>query len=303
MTGRTTRNATEWLLVTLAISLGSVGPAYAQDADSPAVTEPASDAAPTPPASADTPAPAETPAPAPVQAAPAPAAETAPQGQSDTPSAPSSDPRAARARSLFQVGLQLLNEGLFADALRSFQESVELARRPRGLRNIAECFRGLGRHREARETFDAILREFPNEDPEWLLSVRRARTESAGKIAMYTISGLPTEAQNVQIRVDGAIRDVAGPPFRVELDPGRRVVEVRADGYQEFRWEDRVPEAEIRELPVQLEEIPEAPSIVASPWFWVVTGVVIAAGAAVGYYFLDKDAQLDGQPGTTVVNL
>ncbi len=300
MTGRTTRNATEWLLITLAISLGSVAPAFAQDANSPAVTEPASEAARTP-ASAETPATAETP----VQVAPAaaPAAETTPQGQSDTPSGPSSDPRTARARSLFQVGLQLLNDGLFADALRSFQESVELVRRPRGLRNIAECFRGLGRHRDARETFDAILREFPNEEPEWLLGVRRARTESAGKIATYTITGLPAEAENVQIRIDGAIRDMAGPPFRVELDPGRRVVEVRADGYQEFRWEDRVPEADIRELPVQLEEIPEAPSIVASPWFWVVTGVVIAAGAAVGYYFLDKDAQLDGQPGTTVVNL
>lgn len=216
-----------------------------------------------------------------------------------TTAAPADNNRVQRARELFMRGVERLQQQLYTDALNDFEASFELVRRPNSLNNIGVCLRAIGRHREARDRFNQLLTEFPNADPGFLDQARQFRDEEARKVVTLTLTGLP-DVEGITVRIDSRDADMpAARPARFEVDPGMRSVDVSAPDYEVFHWSERATEGESLEVPVNMVPI-ERQSIVSSPWLWIAVVAVVAAGAGVTYYFVDKDAQLDSRTPITV---
>ncbi len=87
------------------------------------------------------------------------------------------------------------------------------------------------------------------------------------------------------IVVDG--KTVAQGRFDGPLDPGPHHLDVSEQGRQTYRADLDLQDGETRQLQVTLEEEKRG----ASPWPWILGGVAVAAGAAVGGYFLFKPQQ------------
>ena len=92
-------------------------------------------------------------------------------------------------------------------------------------------------------------------------------------------------------------------PVRVDEDPGAVSLRVSAaDAEEAFTWQGTLNEGERVRVDVVLPGA-DGESIFESPWFWIVTGAVVAAGAAVGLYFI-LDGAADLEPNSkNVVNL
>ena len=202
------------------------------------------------------------------------------------------DARVARAQALFNQGKEYLEQELWTDALDAFQQSYGLVRRPGALNNIGVCLRALGRHREARDAFVRLLTDHQNADAALLDQAREFRDAEARVVVTLNLTNLPA-VEGITLRVDGHDTDLPRTvPARVEVDPGRRSLDVHAPGYHDWHWEQRSTPGEVLDVRVDMEALPETRSIVASPWFWIVTTVVLAAAGGVTYYLLDQKAQL-----------
>jgi hypothetical protein len=92
------------------------------------------------------------------------------------------------------------------------------------------------------------------------------------------------------IVVDG--NAVARGHFDGAIEPGLHHVNVSEPGRQTYRADIELHEGETRQLQVTLEEEKHG----ASPWPWVIGGAAVAAGLAVGGYFLFRPHEQDTTP-------
>ena len=110
----------------------------------------------------------------------------------------------------------------------------------------------------------------------------RRRGEAIASLATLTLDLTPEQAR---VLVDGEGNDAEGSPRVVSLDPGRHLLLVTAEGYQEGRLEISVLAAERATRSLTLTAVSSGgggqTSLVEDPIFWVVTGVLVV-GAAVG---------------------
>jgi hypothetical protein len=121
--------------------------------------------------------------------------------------------------------------------------------------------------------------------------------EERSRVARLVLEGLEPDLR-YQIRLDGsAVNDNGGRPFEVEADPGNHTLSTQTEGFLPHLWEGRLSDGQRISVFIELEPIPQGESrtIFESPVFWIITGVVVLAGAAITGYVLYDNAQLDCQ--------
>lgn len=201
------------------------------------------------------------------------------------------------ARSLFVAGSAAIEAGRWADAVDSFRRSYEVSGVPAALYNMAMALRALGRHREARDAFVILIDEHgPDLPVEMMRNGLVLRREEAERVATLVLEGLAAEPRH-GITFDGSdVQDGGERPLAIETDAGTHSLVVRLDGHRAFLWDGALGDGERLALAVTLApEVAPRRGVLRRPAFWIVTGVVLLAGAAVGLWLWDRSQQLDPQ--------
>jgi len=148
--------------------------------------------------------------------------------QTASPDAAATPPDAARdaARLHFQRGVELIEQERWADAILELQRARDLRVTPSVLYNLGLAYRAVGRNREAMGAFRAFSRA-PG------ATVDAALTGRVDAYVRELAAGLgwlelQVEPPSARVRVDGAPVAERGP---VEVDPGRHVIAVEAEGF------------------------------------------------------------------------
>jgi hypothetical protein len=135
---------------------------------------------------------------------PAPAAGAQADAAGDVSSAGSAatSPHVAEARVLFQRGVELTKRGDYANAAKRFREALDLHHAPSIAYNLATVLSELGRHAEAYDTVQSVLRDATTPEA---LRVRAARLEESlqRSVARLTVI-VSSEQSDVSILVDDA---------------------------------------------------------------------------------------------------
>src|SRR5689334_16940428 len=116
------------------------------------------------------------------------------------------DPSLNEARELFRDGLTAMEQGRVADALRAFERSYDLAPNAATLFNVATTLRALGRHRDARDTFDRLLAA-PSLPEDLRTRATEMRRETAARVAVLSLAGLPAATPALVLHLDGEPHD------------------------------------------------------------------------------------------------
>src|SRR5690606_23063913 len=143
----------------------------------------------------------------------------------------------------------------------------------------------LGRHVEARDAFDRLLRAHPDADAALLGEARQLRGESVERVAALVLLGLPTA--EVRLRLDGSdLEDAGTRPLRVEADPGTHALRVDFNGMRPFLWEGVLTDGSEQRIEVELLSLAgrervaiDESSVFEEPLFWIAVGVAVAGGA------------------------
>ncbi len=225
---------------------------------------------------------------------------------------PSSTPTAsalAEAQALYIAGNRAVDEGRWSDALSSFERSYALSGVAAALYNVATTLRAIGRHVESRDAFVQLLDKHPKLDPDVRAQAEKMLAEEKERIASLIISGLPSKKDDLRITLDGQeAKDDGSRPFTAEVDPGHHALRVEEPKSKPFTWEGKLATGEKKGVTVSLVPLPPPPpkdapqpssSVLSSPIFWTVVGVVVVGGAVVGGYLYHESKQLDpGSPNT-----
>lgn len=133
----------------------------------------------------------------------------------------------AEARAAFERGIEQASAESWVEALESFRASLALLDRPATHLNVAAALLRLGRNVEARDEMDALLATatLSAED-----RVRAVELRARAAEGVRTLE-LRVEPPSATVLVDGVVHEGAAALGRLELDPGRHRLEVRADGH------------------------------------------------------------------------
>jgi len=136
------------------------------------------------------------------------------------------DPARDAARGHFQRGVELIEQERWADAIQELERAQALRVTPAVLYNLGLSYRAVGRNREAMGAFRAFGRTAgPAGDPSLAARVEAYVRELAAGLGRLDVQVEPAGAR---VRVDGAVVDARDV---LEVDPGRHVVAVEAEGF------------------------------------------------------------------------
>lgn len=192
-----------------------------------------------------------------------------------------------RAKALFDQGVALSDDGQWADALAAFEKSDKTVPSLSVRYNIGATLRALGRYVEAKKVLKAILKEGPEFDPPIKpaleADVQKLLDEVKQKIVVVTINAQPAEGS---IEIDGADAKLKSDGS-TELDPGKHVFVLTADGYETTTVSRDVRSATTIDLIApkvavieKRVEVHEEQPFYASGWFLAGAGVAVAGGVA-----------------------
>jgi len=208
-------------------------------------------------------------------------------------SAQSSDANRDAAREAFLRGQQAADSGRWSDALREFEQAYLMSGVPTALFNAGMALRALGRHKEARDTFDRLIESHP--DSPATEQARPLRDEEAARVAVLELAGLDPSAE-YELRLDGRRLEVPVQPVtEVEVDPGQHGVSAEREGYETFTWEGRLGDGARERVQIVMAELErpetsdEGSSVAKSPILWVAVAVVVIGGAVGLGVWLAKD--------------
>jgi tetratricopeptide (TPR) repeat protein len=206
------------------------------------------------------------------------------------------------AQALFIAGSAAVDSGRWADAVESFERAYALSCRVAALYNLAMAQRALGRHREARDTFDRLVRLHPDIPDDLRQTVANFRREEANRVAVLELAGLDPDLRP-EVSFDGrAVRDEGERPLVIETDAGSHSLVARIPEHQPFLWEGELTDGQRETIEVTFEPIPAPeeggldPFVVIGP---VLAAVVVGVAVGVGVYLQD-DAQVDPLSPRTV---
>lgn len=205
----------------------------------------------------------------------------------------------------FACAAQAAEDGLWDDALHQFQTLYEETHAPSALYNVGIAFQSLGRHREARDAFDHLMRDHAGElDDETRAEAARQYGTEATRVARLRLHDVPHEDPTVRVRLDGRTVSVGDDePLTLEADAGAHGVAVAQEGHEEFAWEGTLSDGQTLDLDVLLPALPSTPhQLYEDPGFWIaiVLGACAIAGGAVLGWWLQQDAQLDTRGGFVI---
>jgi hypothetical protein len=184
-------------------------------------------------------------APAPATAAPAAAAsEDADKAQAKQ-----------LARTHFDKAVTLQEEEAWAPALAEFRESMTLFPTRAATKNAAVCLQKLERYDEALETFQALLRDYPNLTAEDKALAQRAIGRLQGLVGTLELVGGEAAASVV---VDGKGRGETPVKAALRVSAGSHVVRVYKDGYLPFETRIDVAGGQATRVEVKLAALTQS---------------------------------------------
>lgn len=208
-----------------------------------------------------------------------------------TASAQDSDSSREQARVEFVAGTEAATEGRWADSLQHFEQAYVLSGVPTALFNAAMALRALGRQRDARDAFDRLMSQHPDTDA--AADAHAIRDEVAARIAVLELTGLDPSG-DYALRLDGQrVEPNITTVTEIESDPGHRAIVAERAGYESWAWEGDLSDGQRLRLDVTMaERVTESTSIFKSPVFWIITGIVLAGGAAALTWYLVRAEDL-----------
>lgn len=228
----------------------------------------------------------------------------APAGTALAQHAPSAG-ETALARQEFDAGMAAVRETQWEEARQHFARSYELAPRPATLLNLAGAQAQTGQLVAASESYRRFMSTASERDAERF----RAQAEQALAAAEARIGHAELRVEGLaeadEVRLDDAPISRASLSLTMPIDPGDHVITVRRRGTEVGRTAFAVAEGDTttvrvvvpRSVPSAADTAREAADgngdgataplgetsdvdhgnggIFASPWFWIVTGVVV----------------------------
>jgi len=177
--------------------------------------------------------------------------EEAPAAAADAPA----EGDLERARSLFEMGVELVAAEDFPSALAAFEESYGLAPRPTTLFNIAMCQKGMFRYVESAATFERYLVETAEEGATEMRQKARAAAEELEQlVGRLVITGAPDGSA---IEVDGKRAGTTPLSWPIAVDPGRHTVRVTREGHEPHKASVTVASATEVAIAAEMPEIVE----------------------------------------------
>lgn len=211
----------------------------------------------------------------------------------DCPDAPT-DAQRQEAEALFVAGSTAIDGLRWVEAIDRFRRSYSISCNPAALYNLGMALRGIGRHREARDTFDRLIRENPDLPAALRAQVTEFRREESSRVAMLELLGIAPEVR-LELSFDGRdVVDEGARPMSLEADPGSHSLVARIPEHQPFLWNGELQEGQHQALDVVFEPNPIATGgFDALPLILgIVAAVLVGAGIGLAIYLQD-DAQLD----------
>ncbi|HVR20725.1 MAG TPA: PEGA domain-containing protein [Polyangiaceae bacterium] len=141
------------------------------------------------------------------------------------------DSRLSEARRHFELGIAHFDRKEWQAALVEFRDSRELAPTKGNTKNLAICLRKVGRFDEALDTFEALLREFPDLPPADRELARREISELSASVGTLEIRDAPPGAR---VSIDGVERGTTPLPGPVRLPAGTHTIRVVKEGSLPF---------------------------------------------------------------------
>lgn len=207
------------------------------------------------------------------------------------------------ARALFVAGSAAVEAGRWADAISSFERAYALSCAASALYNLALARRALGRHREARDDFDRLLRDHPDMPPELRRSATTYRQEEAARVAVLELTGIAPDA-NPDVRFDGAPILTGERPILIETNAGSHSLVAQIPEHRPFLWDGTLGDGQRETIEVRFVPLPRLPPPGGFDWTWVVLGVVaagvIAATIAIAVVLQDGAQLQPFSPGRVV---
>jgi hypothetical protein len=238
----------------------------------------------------------------------------------------------ALARQEFDAGLRSARATQWEEARQHFARSYELAPRPVTLLNLAGAQAQTGQVVAATESYRRFLATASERDKaRYREEVERALAAADARVgrAELRITGL---AESDTVQLDGTEISRASLTLALPLDPGEHVVAVMRAGAELGRTAFTVQEggttpvtldvprpsvaspeeaargvaldatgdtsAETRTDDRRGTPVDEGGGLLSSPWFWVVTGIVVAGAATATVLLVTQEDTADPFQGT-----
>lgn len=138
---------------------------------------------------------------------------------------------ASEARLEYERGREAYARHQWRDALGAFLASNRLARNPRVMANVGACYHRLRQDREAFNWYEAALQA--GLEPAFRRSIVRARDGLRPRLALVSVDVDPDGASLFVDRPE--LGEVGVGDRLLAVDPGRRVIIARADGFRDAR--------------------------------------------------------------------
>lgn len=200
------------------------------------------------------------------------------------------------ARSHFNYGVELWNQGRYVDACAHFAESHRLEPYPSKLLHLGKCHARENRPATAIRRFNEVFQQLSTEpDPEWreiFANEARARIqELAPQVATLRLEASPTAG--AVVRLQG---QPTSPGEALPLDPGvEYVLEVSAPGHRTRRESVKLGPAQ--RLVYPLPALAPEPAPARRSRFGLAPPLLLGAGAllASGAVYFGVEAMSDGR--------
>lgn len=209
---------------------------------------------------------------------------------------------AVDADELVRQGLELRRAGRDAEALARFQEAYDVAKTPRNAAQVGLCLQALGRWSEADPFLSEALSATSNP---WVIKNRETLKESLesvkSRVGRIEVLGEPAGA-----RVDVNGRNVGSLPLREAIlvnegsadilvsapgyDDATRTVQVTGNSYQRVVMRLQMKASPAALPAIDTTAVPEEPrSLLANPWTWLATAVVVGLAVSAVLVFGGSD--------------
>jgi hypothetical protein len=207
------------------------------------------------------------------------------------------------ARGRYQRGLQLFNEGNYEAARVEFERAYQLAPSYKILYNVGLCHEQLGDYVQALTKLSKYL-ELGGTDipPERRSDVAKELAQIRPRIAKVTIK---TSVPGAELLVDDACATEAATNVvncgvmsetarQVYMNPGRRRVTLRHNGYLPRTEVVTVAGSDVTEASIELIPLPKNEPKRPIPWVgWATTGALAVTSGIFGYLAITESSRLD----------
>ena len=148
------------------------------------------------------------------------------------------------------LGIRLYEDRNFEAAMIEFERAYDARRSAGPLINMALCDKGRLEYVRAARTLERARKE-PNASPEQLTAIDKATAELRELIAVVELR-LHVPGDGARLEVDGEILPSGAERGPLELSPGRHLIALHLDGYDDWRTELRVGAGDRSSIEVKL---------------------------------------------------